>query len=376
MTATKLLARFCEIAANPAAQRDAYLAAGKKVVLTAPVYTPEEVIHSMGLVPMGAWGADTALEGAKRYFPAFICSIVQSAVELGMRGAYRGCSAIVIPSLCDSLKVMGQNWKYAVPDIPFIPMTYPQNREASFGRAFTEAGCRRIAEELERVTGAEYSDEALTRSIEIYNRHNDAMRRVGRVMAEHGEITASERSAVYKSAWFMLKEEHTALVEELIDALNAQEAAKGGIKLMTTGVLADAPGLLKLLDENGMRIVADDVAAESRQYRTDAPDAATPMARLAAKFAAMGNCSVLYDAEKTRVGMIAAESRAAGSDAVLVVQTKFCDPEEFDYPLIKRACAEAGMPCALIELDRQMVNFEQARTAIETLKAMIEERAI
>ncbi|MBR6311761.1 MAG: 2-hydroxyacyl-CoA dehydratase, partial [Oscillospiraceae bacterium] len=114
--------------ADPSALKAKYLAEGRKIVLTAPVYTPEEIIHSMGLVPMGVWGADVLLERSKRYFPAFICSVVQSIVELGMRGTYDGASAIVIPSLCDSLKVVGQNWKYAVPGIPFIPMTYPQNR--------------------------------------------------------------------------------------------------------------------------------------------------------------------------------------------------------------------------------------------------------
>ena len=126
--------------ADPSALKAKYLAEGRKIVLTAPVYTPEEIIHSMGLAPMGVWGADVLLESSKRYFPAFICSVVQSIVELGMRGTYDGASAIVIPSLCDSLKVVGQNWKYAVPGIPFIPMTYPQNRASEAGRAFTKAG--------------------------------------------------------------------------------------------------------------------------------------------------------------------------------------------------------------------------------------------
>ena len=62
---------------------------------------------------------------------------------------------------------------------------------------------------------------------------------------------------------------------------------------------------------------------------------------------------------------------AAKAQGVLVVLTKFCDPEEFDYPLIKRACAEAEIPCVLIEVDRQMVNYEQARTAIETFKDLL-----
>ena len=122
----EILKKMHEVAASPRAQMDKYLAEGKKIVLCAPVYTPEEIIHSMGFVPMGAWGGDMELNRAKEYCPAFLCAIVQSLLELGITGAFEGASAIVIPSLCDTLKTVGENWKYAVPSIPFIPMTYPR----------------------------------------------------------------------------------------------------------------------------------------------------------------------------------------------------------------------------------------------------------
>lgn len=370
MNSKELLSKFREIASNPKAQMDGYLAAGKKVVLTAPVYTPEEVIHSMGLVPMGAWGADLELNEAKRYFPAFICSIMQSIVELGMKGAFDGASAIVIPSLCDSLKVLGENWKYAVPSIPFIPMTYPQNRKPDYGIAYTRAGYERVAKDLEKATGAAFDDEKLKASIQVYNEHNAVMRELAAVLAEHPEVTAVDRSVVYKSAFFMLKEEHTALVKELINALKAETAGAAKKKIMTVGILADAPGLLKIFDDNGLHVVCDDIAAESRQYRTDAGEAATGMDSLAEKFAAMDNCSVLYDVEKKRVSMITEEAKKQGA-GVVVVLTKFCDPEEFDYPLIKKSCEAAGVPVLLIEVDRQMENFEQARTMVETFKDLL-----
>lgn len=45
--------------------------------------------------------------------------------------------------------------------------------------------------------------------------------------------------------------------------------------------------------------------------------------------------------------------------------TKFCDPEEYDYPQMKKDFEEAGIPHVLIETDMQMKNYEQARTAIQ-----------
>ena len=95
MNKQELLTSFHEAATCPRKQMDKYLAEGRKVVLTAPIYTPEEIIHSMDMVPMGVWGADTQINEAKKYFPAFICTIMQSIVELGIKGAYDGASAIV-----------------------------------------------------------------------------------------------------------------------------------------------------------------------------------------------------------------------------------------------------------------------------------------
>ena len=51
--------------------------------------------------------------------------------------------------------------------------------------------------------------------------------------------------------------------------------------------------------------------------------------------------------------------------------TKFCDPEEFDYVIVKRALDLAEIPSIMIEVDRQMVNYEQAKTIIQTFKEMI-----
>lgn len=371
MTAQELLRRFHTAAADPKGQMKQYLEAGEKVVLTAPVYTPEEIIHSMGLVPMGAWGADVPLEGSKEYFPSFICSVMQSILELGMKGVYEGASAIVIPSLCDSLKCLGQNWKYAVPSIPFVPMTYPQNRWGKVGTGFTRAGYERVIADLEKATGAKFDPAKLTQSIKVYNAHNVAMRKVDEALACHPEITAAQRSDIFKSAFFMKKEEHTALVDELLATLEEQEPAAGKLKVMTTGILCDSPALLDIFDDLGLHIAADDVAAQSRQYRVDCAEDGDPLDALADKFAAMDNCSVLYDPDKKRPRTIVEQAKARGAQGVVVVLTKFCDPEEFDYPPIKFACAQAGIPVTLVEVDRQTRNFEQARTALETFRDVL-----
>ena len=365
-----ILNKVHDIAVSPRRQMEEYLKQGKKVVLTAPVYTPEELIHSMGFVPMGAWGADMEVNRAKEYCPAFLCSIVQTILELGIKGAYEGASAIVIPSLCDTLKGLGENWKYAVKDIPFIPMTYPQNRKPEYGIAYTKAGYERVIRNLEK-TGAEFSMENLQRSNAVYIRHNKVMRRLEKALAEHPEITAAQRSDLFKSAFFMLKEEHTELMEQFLAELGTEQPGEEKIPVLVSGILTDSQGFNEILDELNMHIVADDVAAQSRQYRTDVPEASDALQALAEKFAQMDNCSVLYNRKKPRIQWMIDTAKERKAKGIIVVLTKFCDPDEFDYALIKKVCEKENIPLTLVEVDRQMVHFEQVRTNLETFRDVI-----
>ena len=214
-------------------------------------------------------------------------------------------------------------------------------------------------------------NDALRASCEVYNRHNAAMRKLDEVLAKHPEVSAVQRSDAFKSAFFMEKSEHTALIEELIEALEAAPAGRGKMPILVSGILADAPQLNTIIDESGLYIAADDIAAQSRQYRTDVPAGDDAMEALAQKFCNMDNCSVLYDQEKLRVKWIVDTAKARGIAGVLVVMTKFCDPEEFDYVPIKRACEAAGIPVTIVETDRQMAHYEQARTNIETFRDML-----
>lgn len=368
----KMLDKFHEVATNPKMQLERYLAEGKKAVACAPVYTPEEIIHSMDMVPFGVWGADMELKESKRYFPAFICSIAQSVLELGVGGEYEGVSAMVIPNLCDSLKSLGQNWKYGVSGIPLIPMNYPQNRKIKPGIGFTKASYERVIKDLEEITGHQFDDHSLENSSEIYNKHNAVMREISKLLGDYPSITASQRNDIFKSAYFMLKEQHTLLVKELIEELKKMPKEENKkIQVVTSGILADNPSLLSIFDENNLQIVGDDIAHESRQYRVDTKPADTALEALAIKFAEMDYCSVLYDVDKKRADYIVNMAKDRGAKGILMVMTKFCDPEEFDYVIIKKACDAASLHCIQIEVDRQMVNYEQAKTMIQTFKENI-----
>ena len=313
-------------------------------------------------------------ELVKQYFPAFACPIMASNLELGLRGKFDCLSAVIIPCMCDTLICTGQNWKRAIPQVPYIGFVHPQNRKMKAGMDFLIAEYTTVKEKIEAVTGEKITNEALMNSIKIYNEHNEAMRQFIETAADYpSEITPSVRNIVFKSAQFMLKEEHTAKVKELVDELKKKTPQPfDGLKVLVSGISDDSEDLFKVFDDNKIAVVADDLAQCTRQYRSDIPlDSENPIENLANAWRIFEGCSLAYDPKKTRGKMIAEDCKKFKADGVIFCMMKFCDPEEYDYPIINKMVTDAGIPTAYIEYNSQSVVDEQIRTRIQTFAEIL-----
>ena len=351
---------------------------GKKAIGCFPVYCPEEIVYAANMLPIGMWGGQTDISLAKSYLPAFCCSIIQSCLEFGMRGVYNDLSAVIIPGHCDTLKCIGQDWLYAVPNIKCIPLVHPHNRKIEAGVTFLVKQYEKIKESIEESAGYEITDEALNESIKVYNEHRKAMRDFVKAAALHPEIiTPIARHTVIKSGFFMDKAIHTDKVKELTSLINANPIKEwNGSKVIVTGIMAEPNDLLQLFEDNNIAIVGDDLAQETRQFRTDVPEGDAPLTRLAQMWSDMEGCSLLYDPEKKRGQMLIDLVEETGADGVVISMMKFCDPEEYDYPIYKTQLEKKDIPMLYVEIDQQMANNEQARTRIQAFAELLVKAAI
>ena len=364
-----LLAQCASIAASPAAQLKAAAAQGRKVIGVMPYFCPEELVYAAGMLPFGLWGAETQVDLAKRYFPAFYCSMVQTTLEMGLRGELDALSGIMIPISCDTLKGMADNWKYGVGDkIPVISVCFGLNHRVDAAAAYNTAQLRRILSRLEEIAGRTVSAQDVADAVALCNENRAVCLRFAALAGAHPELVSpAARSAVLKAGYFMDRAAHSALVGQINDALAAApEQPWNGLKLVTTGILADMPELLKLLEDNRIAVAADQVAHESVSNRTPTPVTDDPLVGIAQRLDRLCGCSVLYDPDKQRGRELVRLAQDARADGVLWVMTKFCDPEEYDFVPVRNMLEAAGIPLLCVEIDQQMVNYEQARSAVET----------
>ena len=373
-TAKEIINEFKAIADNPRKAMDDYKKeTGKGAVGIMPVYCPEEIVHAAGYLPIGMWGAQKKqISKARTYLPPFACSIMQSVMELQLEGVYDDLEAVIFSVPCDTLKCMSQKWNRPVPAIVF---THPQNRKIARDAAnvFAREEFNIVKEKLEDILDVHISNKAIKNSIAVYNENRAACREFSDVAAEYAAVvTPSDRHAVIKARWFMEKSRHTALVKELIAALKAEPAPEfKGKKIIVTGIQVEPYDVLDIFQENGFAIVADDLAQETRNFRQDVPDDDDALMALARAWNEFDGCSLATDANKPKGQMIIDAVKKYGADAVVVCMMKFCDPEEFDYPILLQEFEAAGVKNLYIEVDQESTAFEQVKTRIQTFAEIL-----
>ena len=146
------------------------------------------------------------------------------------------------------------------------------------------------------------------------------------------------------------------------------EAKWNGVKVVTSGIICDNPTLLKIFKDNNVAIAADDVAHESRAFRTDASEEGDPMMALVEQFTNTDYDVLLYDPQssKNRRGEFVANMvKESGAQGLVLFMQQFCDPEEMEFPYLKKALDAAGIPFIKLGIDQQMRDFGQAATAIQ-----------
>ena len=372
---------FARIAAAPKAQLAKYKAQGKQVIGVLPYYAPEELVYAAGMVPMGIWGTNTkTISRAKEYCATCYCTIAQLALEMLLDGTMDDLDGVITPTICDTLRPMSQNIRVSMSKkLPVIFLAHPQNRFADWGKKFCMDQYLNVKRELEKIASKAITPEDLQEAIKVYNKSRAERRRFTKLANEHCDvINPIKRMQVLKAAWFTLKDEYTEMLKGLNDELEALPVCDWkGTKVVTSGIICDNPKLLEAFVENNIAIADDDVAQWTRSFRTDAPETDDPMRHLAVQFSIQDYDTILFDEksnENRRGEHVARLAQDNGAQGVVVFMTQFCDPEEMEYPYLKKALNDANIPHVKLGVAMQMRDFGQAKTSLQAFADVLELR--
>src|SRR3990170_1595268 len=179
---------------------------GGKVVGCFPVYTPVELIHASGALPLGVIGGGNQIEiaHADSRFQSFICSIVKSTLELGLTAKLKDVDAMLFQSICDPARNLASVFKRNFPKMTVEYLHLPQNMGSPRVEDYLVAEYRRVLGTLETLTGRKTSDQDLQRSISLYNRARALVRSFYEIRRKAPERLSAAESYVLVRAGTLL----------------------------------------------------------------------------------------------------------------------------------------------------------------------------
>ena len=68
--------------------------------------------------------------------------------------------------------------------------------------------------------------------------------------------------------------------------------------------------------------------------------------------------------------------KESGAQGLVLFMQQFCDPEEMEFPYLKKALDAAGIPFIKLGIDQQMRDFGQAATAIQAFADVLSVKSL
>lgn len=339
-----------------------------------PVYSPLELYHAAGYLPVAIHGGGNQIEitAADSRFGSFICSIVKSTMELGMKGHLDVLDGMVFHDICDSARNLAWLFERNFKDKLFMEYFHlPQKPDDAAAAVFLAGEYERIYTKLAALRGRRPDLDNLRKSIGLYNINRDLHRRLYKLRSERPQdLPTAEISLLTRAGGVLPVEEHNKMLADCLADLEARSRKpRDGIRVLVEGSFCEQPPieLLELLDAVGCYAVDDDLLIGRRWFDKDIPVTGNPFTALAqAYMKSPVPSSVRHNPGVPRTEAMVERVRANKAQAVLFIYAKFCEPGLFDYVLFKDVLEREAIPHLLIEFEEKMWTFDKARMELET----------
>jgi benzoyl-CoA reductase subunit C len=354
---------------------------GGKAVGCLPIYTPTEMIHAAGMLPVFLSGAmgHLKLDSADSYIQSFACSIARSTFELYLDGYLKNIDALVFSSVCEVLRGLSGIWKRVDPHIPIIFLNYPQNFNSDSALDFMISELGRFKTGLEKISGSKITDDALFKSFELFNRRAELLNKLDLYRSKFPEKFRTSEFYILRLAGRAIPiEEHIELLEEALKALEQTEPRNKAPKarIVLFGAFCERPpvAMIEAMEEERIAIVHDDLVPGLQWYNEPLPLTGDPLKILASLYLKSNVHTPVVSHPESSIGdAILGIVRERSADGLLLATAKSCHPMLHDLHNIYTASEKHGIPYVRIEFEEDQQVFESIIVQIE---AIIEAREL
>jgi benzoyl-CoA reductase/2-hydroxyglutaryl-CoA dehydratase subunit BcrC/BadD/HgdB len=345
---------------------------GKKIVGYFCTYTPVELLHAAGVLPVRIMGGVGQVDDAYSLAPNFICPTLLLSLEKALKGRYDYLSGIVQGYTCDVACGLVNIWEENIGGDIFhtIPLPYNDNPEA---REYFRSCISELNDKLEETLGVTFTEASLGESLALYATiRNLVLGLYEKLHAGTLPLSAGDFFSIIQSGFVMSPEEYLIMLKKLTEEIEEAEAHRGeGVPLLISGSLVEDQRAFKLLEDVGGLVVADDLCTGFRHFYPASGEGSDAVERLIDRYMKRFPCPSRIRA-KDRVPLMVDLVNRSKAQGVLFLLEKFCTPHLSDYPILREELMREGIQSIVIEMDESGIMEGQVRTRLQSFIEMLE----
>jgi hypothetical protein len=340
------------------------------VAAVLPIHYPHALLRAFDILPIEVWG------------PPRIDVVLQT-------GGLDVADLIIVPHACDSLQGLASILiDFVHPRQPVIPVYLPRGRRES-DAAFLADEFRSLYRRLEEITHCSPSNADLMAAIQREEAADELLAQLHE-RRKSLPLTQVEFYRLVRAREYLPAETFSDLARAVLVPIpllspraarvppSSPELGRGrgdggdreGIPILLSGIVPEPMSLFESIAEMGGTVVADDLACCGRRLYSPGKSE-DAFLHLAESILGGPPDSTRGHSVQERLDHLVRMCQASGARGVVFYDVKFCEPELFDLPLLRKGLQEAGVPSVAVEVDLNDPLSHQSLTRIEAFLEMM-----
>ena len=337
---------------------------GGQVAAVLPIHYPRALLRAFNYLPVEVWGPPQVINRASAaHLQPYICSIAHNALSFLLAGGLDPADMILAPHTCDSLQGLGSiTLDFIRPRQAVLTLYLPRGREPE-SLEFLAHEFQSLYRQLEVLTGCSPSQADLN---ECIHREEAADRALGELYQQRLHLPLDSLSfyRLARSREYLPAEDFEATARDAL-SVACERPQQDGAPILISGIVLEPMEVLEAITKAGGYIAGDDLACCGRRLY--------PPGISQAPFTRMAESLLHGPADPTRGSPIQERfdrllnmTHQTGARGVLFYEVKFCEPELFDLPALRKKLTEAGVRSTMIEMDLNDGLSQQNLTRLES----------
>jgi len=359
-----LIAEFKERVQNRHVRGRELKGQGKKCIACFYGLVPKELVHAAGMVPIQLLEDRNPHYDERSQLLPYLCGMSKNVTGQIYEGVFDYVDGVLVATVCDTNRHVFDIWVHRNA-LPNMMLVRAPSTDSDMAVKYYTGEMKRLARELEKISGKKVTEDGLRQSIALFNENRDLFGQLYERRPASG-VTAQDAVHIFGAALVTPVEEHNEMMKRLLASLPAPGAPSDAKKLMLCGVnLNMAADIIKMAEKWGGTVVTDDFTNNSRYGSHNIEVDGDPFAALAKGYLRKVPAPGIYPFEERANDIRARMKKADGEGMIYLIQL-YCDAYAMEYAVLKERFDAWKLNHLKLEAEDTPSSIEQLNVRVQS----------